>query len=238
MKDQMHYSVKIISPHTPDSILIKDWESVSVKFSDVYVMKNQLSVDFAEYIQETEFTFGYIQPGHGAKGKQKSLEERDDLTTMYELYSKRKQIVLWLKVAKTKRPLKVDDTSSKKQCRTTNHGSHLEKISEVQAIFEDLEKRHGNSKQYSPEQLRAWAHMIQLKKHESYEAPPDKPFLKLNKKVPTATQKSLSPGKRISYRTECIEQLGKWHELMEKGAISQSQFKDLQETILGDIKQL
>jgi len=54
--------------------------------------------------------------------------------------------MLWLKVAKTKRPLKVDKTSSKKQCRTTNRESHLEKNS--QTIFEDLEKCQGNSKQY------------------------------------------------------------------------------------------
>ena len=104
--------------------------------------------------------------------------------------------------------------------------------------MDELEERHGTSKKYSPEQFRAWAHMLQLKKHDSYDMPPNKPFFKSRKQTDdvTALDKSLGPGKRISYRTECIEQLGKWHLLMEKGAISHSQFQKLQETILCDIK--
>ena len=68
--------------------------------------------------------------------------------------------------------------------------------------------------------------------------PPNKPFFKSRKQTNDVTtlDKSLSPGKRISYRTECIEQLGKWNSLMEKGAISHSQFQELQETTLSDIK--
>ena len=53
----------------------------------------------------------------------------------------------------------------------------------------------------------------------------------------TSTSNTLSPGKRISYRSECIDQLDKWHALLEKGAISNTQFQELQQTILGDIKQ-
>ena len=47
----------------------------------------------------------------------------------------------------------------------------------------------------------------------------------------------MSPGKRIKYRSECIDQLDKWHALLEKGVIDQAQFKELQDTILHDIKQ-
>ena len=231
-----NYAVKVISPLTADSGVVKKWDKES-KFSDVSIMKNQLSTDFAEFIKDAQFSFGYIQPGHGAKGRQQPLEVNEDLSTMYSVHSGKKQIILWVKVIKGKRPLAANNTGTKKQCKT-NHEGHLEKMSEVQIIVEELQERHGSSKKYSDEQLRAWAHMIQLKKHDSYETPPDKPFFKSHKKAKVLTENSLSPGKRISYRTECIEQLDKWHSLMEKGAISQTQFQEMQERILGDIKQL
>ena len=43
-----------------------------------------------------------------------------------------------------------------------------------------------------------------------------------------------SPQKRIMYRTECLNQLDKWHGLLEKGVISKAQFDELQGTILNE----
>ena len=106
-------------------------------------------------------------------------------------------------------------------------------MSEVELIIEKLKENHENS--YSPEQLRAWAHMIHMKRHTSYEFPPDKPFFgKLRRRE--STDAALSPRKRISKRSECIDQLEKWHRLMESGAISADQYDELQKTILADIK--
>ena len=45
----------------------------------------------------------------------------------------------------------------------------------------------------------------------------------------------MSPGERINMRSECIDQLEKWHRLMESGAISAQQYHELQQTILSDI---
>lgn len=47
-------------------------------------------------------------------------------------------------------------------------------MTEVEDIVNDLQKRRACK--FSPEQFRAWVHMIQLKKHESYDIPPSKPF--------------------------------------------------------------
>ena len=77
--------------------------------------------------------------------------------------------------------------------------------------------------------------MLHLNKHTSYDEPPDKPFFRL-KGFDSKTAQGLSPAKRITLRSECIEQLDKWHKLMEKGAISTEQYKDLQDTIMNDIK--
>ena len=78
--------------------------------------------------------------------------------------------------------------------------------------------------------------MIQLKNHDSYEVPPSKPFFKTKKAATTPPSVTLSPGKRISYKMECINQLDKWHSLLEKGVISKTQFDELQGTILNDNK--
>ena len=59
---------------------------------------------------------------------------------------------------------------------------------------------------------------------------------KRKQKENNAPSATLSPGKCILYRSECINQLDKWHDLLEKGVISSAQFTELQETIMNDIK--
>ena len=103
-------------------------------------------------------------------------------------------------------------------------------------IMKILKEKH--EEKYTPKQFQAWAHMIQMKKYESYENPPDKPFFGKSRKkaLSTATEAAISPGKRLSMRSECIDQLDKWHKLIEHGAISPEEYKELQGTILTDIK--
>ena len=48
----------------------------------------------------------------------------------------------------------------------------------------------------------------------------------------------ISPAKKINVRSEYIQQLSQWHQLMEKGAITMDEYKEMQETILQDIKKL
>ena len=78
--------------------------------------------------------------------------------------------------------------------------------------------------------------MLQMKKHDSYEEPPKKPFFKTTKAGPTKPQGVMSPGKRIQYRSQCIDQLDKWHDLKERGIITESQYSEMQDAILSDIK--
>ena len=108
---------------------------------------------------------------------------------------------------------------------------------------------------YSLEQYNCWAHTIDMGKHNSYDSPPDLPFF-VGKKAPTkastpvvatavATQGSAgsssqpeSPGKRIRYRGECMDQLTKWHSLMEKGIITEEQYQGFVGKILNDIEKM
>ena len=108
----------------------------------------------------------------------------------------------------------------------------------VDDIYEELQAKHKSK--YSPEQLRTWAHLLQMGKHGSYEEPPDKPFFREKKpsavNIPTQPA-GISPGK-VNMRTELINQLQKWYQLLETGAISQAQYAELKDTILLDIKEL
>jgi hypothetical protein len=82
-----------------------------------------------------------------------------------------------------------------------------------------------------------------MKMHFSYDEPPDKPFFKSKSArssavpdLPSATGVSVSPGKRISLRSQCIEQIDKWHQLYEKGVISEEQYKEIVDKVWDDIK--
>lgn len=61
------------------------------------------------------------------------------------------------------------------------------------------------------------------------QSPRDKPFFHSSKSskgkssTSSSGSNSLSPAKRIGLRTECINQLDKWHMLLERGAITQEQ---------------
>jgi hypothetical protein len=46
---------------------------------------------------------------------------------------------------------------------------------------------------------------------------------------------TFSPSKRLKIRGECVDQLRKWHELLERGGISQEQYEDIQKTIMADM---
>lgn len=90
--------------------------------------------------------------------------------------------------------------------------------------------------------------MIQLKTHDSLDDPPDKPFFRGNKhrntdspsRRPPESKRQpasvVSPGKKFNMRSELINQLEKWHKLLDSNVITQSAYDDLKEKILIDIK--
>ena len=132
--------------------------------------------------------------------------------------------------------------------RSSNYDSQLKTADEVNIIFQSLKEEHGG--EYTPEQLRTWAHMLHIGTHDSTQDPPDKPFSRFSKlkhpdreelvSTPEAKKAAVShsPGRRVNMRSELIDQLKKCSELVDSGAISDEIFHDLQTTILSDIKNL
>lgn len=54
------------------------------------------------------------------------------------------------------------------------------------------------------------------------------------KSLPQQTE--LSPAKRVNLRTQYLEQLKGWQDLMQKGGISKEQYEELQADILSEVK--
>ena len=99
-------------------------------------------------------------------------------------------------------------------------------------------KQLAHGERYTKEQTRAWAVLIHIGKHDCYESPPDKHFFKFGKKGGAASSVGVSSGKRLSLRSEFIDQLDKWHCLMESGVITAEQYKEIQDDISYDIKKV
>ena len=121
---------------------------------------------------------GFIEPGHGLKGKTQWLRDDNDLSSMYAMHTgkRSRDILLWC--------LKDDNQPGKKHAATADPKEQRPKdkkakdlshykasISEVEETIDQLKKIHGSL--YTVEQMNCWAHMYQTKKHGSHENPPD-----------------------------------------------------------------
>ena len=121
-------------------------------------------------------TYGYIEPGHGSKGKRCWLTSENDVTEMYNIYNK--EVLLWCSKEKRFDEPDAGGEPSNKHAKTSYEG-HIDKMAEVETIEEKLRGKHKDV--YTEEQLRCWAHLIQMKKHTSYDEAPNKPFWKVSK---------------------------------------------------------
>ena len=218
--------------------------------------------DLKEYICSTlkvqdeeraDFELGHYERGHGTKGKKRWLIDDNDLEDMKEHFEgKKAEILLWCYDPSVSRKRSRGDSdpgpsapkTSKSRSRFAN--AYEKKMTKVQEIFETLKDKHGDK--FKPEQLNAWANMVQMQKHASLDDPPPGRFFMTQKKSreveeeATRTPKSppqpaeLSPAKRVNLRTQCLEQLKGWHDLMQKGGISKEQYEELQANILSEVK--
>jgi len=227
-----------------------------------YVSRDDLKAKLSDTLDFPAERFGYIEPGHGLKGKSHWLTTDSDLEEMYQMHKSRREILLWCykdtgdcqsraegqRCKKCSSPGDSDESAAPKPKRD----SCAKNIQEVEDIIKALREIHGST--YCTEKLSAWAHLIQMKKHSSYESPPNLPYFKLPKTKKktkgsettadeepaedqqTSTCTTISPSKRVGLRSECIKQLDQWHTLLEKGGITKDQYDELQKTIFDDIR--
>ena len=203
--------------------------------------------------------FGYIEPGRGLKGKREWIFTEEDIASMIEKHKKSKEMRLWCyddgelgqstqrkTTAKTSTSHSPEHGPESKRPRTTKYDGFVKKLAKVDEIFKKLDEKHQGK--FSPEQLNAWAHLVQSGKYAILDVPPDMPFFRGKDKKkdsnPSTPPKSscssalqlTSPGRRVGLRTECIDQLKKWHALLVDGAITNAQYDDFQAKILNDMQ--
>ena len=223
------YCLKIINPNNASGeIIIDNLALQPQRYVSVEDLRKKLFSLCSKYIDGYDMQLGYISPGHGMKGKQQSIDSDEDLVAMYSIHQK-KRISFWLKCKppkSRKRSLSEPAVASQNKRQT----ALLDMMNGVEAIIDQLKLKHGAK--YTPVQFNCWAHMIHTNKHESLDTPPNKSFFGKKASDPVG----VSPSKRISLRSECINQLDKWHQLMERGVISDDQYKELQDKIFKDIK--
>ena len=249
------YSVKIMNPSRKTNFSVHKL-GVTHELSSFGDVQDELSRMLHTQVTQV----GYVLPGHGWKEKLKSLDCNSDIRQMYVDYGKKTDILLWCYAltddnhsdcsATEKRSSKQRKRSNSPDKATTDQprskrNTCAKKIKEVEAIVLKLKEQHESK--FSVEKINAWAHMIHMGKHTSYTVPPNLPYFGKQKcgdstEVPQSTSTTsvatLSPGKRINLRSECMDQLSKRHTLLEKGAITQAQYAVHQKTILGDIADL
>ena len=89
------HMVKVIGHHC-DGVRVINWNNQCCKFTDVSDLRSYLLSDFENFIHEDTFQLGYIQLGHGTKGRQLLVGNNTALDQMYQ----KNLLILWLKVTK------------------------------------------------------------------------------------------------------------------------------------------
>ena len=121
--EEFKYTVKVINAGNSSGYVIKKWD-INARFSNVSDLKDQLASDFATLLEDgADFLFGYIQRGHGMRGKQFSITEDDDIQSMYDEYQGRREIIMWMKICKhfcSKSKSTTDVGSRKRQSSVDN----------------------------------------------------------------------------------------------------------------------
>ena len=195
------------------------------------------------------------------KGRHQDLRHDEDLKTMYAIFHGKRDIVMFCmgelgqnaSTSSRKRPLQDEETVAPK-------AKTAKKMMEVQSIMKRFKQKHGSK--FTLEKYSAWAHMIHMGKHQSFENTPNRAYFGKNPKAthnplassepasaepastepastePASTVPASAPLSNIHRRSECIDQLSKCHSLLEKGVISKEQYDILQKRILDDIARM
>lgn len=200
---------------------------------------------------------GYFE---GSQHSKIWLYSTSDLEAMYRKYPSG-EITIWCdgySEEETHGKRKRDDSSggpSKRQ----------KKEDEVDVVFQDLKEKHSGN--FSTPQLRMWARMVANGLHDDIEEPPNVPaFCSTPKRSrqpsvsnaisgaaiaitkalggtpqedrPSGCRAGVSPGKAIELRMKNYEQLRYLQQLLEDGILSQAEYSEQKDDILGSLRKL
>lgn len=247
------YAIKIVNPSKKSDFRVYNIRDIP-KFVGVGELESLIKKRFEEFSDyEGTLCMGFVQPGHGWKGKQHWINDEADLEDMYSL-SKKNNIMIWCHQKSQKRSRSssksTEEPATKRaKCIESNEA----KITDAKKTYEILVKKH---KIYTPEQLHAWAQLIQMKKHFSMDEPPKYPFFKKTSRKDVKPENSIteqqmsdesasllqkdvkSPTKVAELRMKNLEQLKYINELYKDGVLTEEEFREQKTNILLDIRKL
>lgn len=170
--DEYCYSVKIINPQKKSDYSLRKWRHVSKRFPSVESMQSQLIKDFGDVLpsRKEDIELGCIKPGHGAKGRTQWIFTEEDLDDMYKEHAEKTEIIIWiyryqekeLTTKKRARSPTAQESTKKRKSSVVN----TQKLLEVEEIVDKLKTKHEGK--YTIEQINVWAHLIHMKKTQSY----------------------------------------------------------------------
>ena len=251
-------SIKIMSAKKKSDYVVQNLH-LNSKISSLESLKEEVLSKCNDRIS-IDSGFGYIEPGHGVKGKQRWLMCDDDVGEMYSLHDGKKEILLWSYAQNSdqgsKRPRSsIDPEEGSSVPKRSKYDKQIDKLREVDEIEDKI--RSKSEGKYTEEQIRMWAHLIHMKKHTSYDEPPNKRFWKSKSTnagpagaTPTRATSSgatatgatatkdvsASPGKRITLRGQCIDQLIRLQQLFDQGGLTIEQYTEMKEGIMKEVK--
>ena len=88
----------LLDPNNKRNYVVKKWRNTVGKFKSVAILHSNLKESFTDDLSDIpvdDIECGYIDPGHGAKGRQLWVVEKSDLDDMYEAHAQKKEIMIW-----------------------------------------------------------------------------------------------------------------------------------------------
>lgn len=223
------YNLKVINPDAK-----RDYKLQQIPSKEEFSSVTSLRDAIADVVPSGFTDIGYIEPGHGLKGRKFWITMDSDLIELYKQHNCKNcySVLLWCHEGKKNRKRSFSETSEPVAKKPSNSCAQI--LSDVKEVADELRKKHGSS--YSVEQLNCWAHMIHSEKHESTDTPPDLPYFKKPKHATTSN----ASDKRTSTASAPSVQNVWSHGILycrRELLLRINNYDELQSSILNDIKE-
>ena len=170
--------MKIINPRRKSDAVIRELRKFTGRFNSITDVKVRMMEEFDEYVPaSTRFSIGYYE------GQTKRwICTEDDLSKLYEIYSKQlgKVILLWCEGRRNDQDSDGESSSKAKKRKTKDDGfktKREEKEEHVKLLAEELRKQHQDKLNLNDSQYRLWSRMIVTGTHCSKDVPPQVPLI-------------------------------------------------------------
>ena len=142
--EEYSYSVKVINPNDKGGYQVEQLQTKHPKLTTVKQIRSELTDQLKGFVDGASCEFGYLFPGHGLKGKQRVIENDEDVVAMYADYKGKRISTLWIKCSwkqhssQRKRSHSPSASGQPPTSKRSNYDSHL---TEVEMIMDKLKEK-------------------------------------------------------------------------------------------------